>query len=90
MSLDVETGGEYCGIIQLSDELFRKNNAGSTYNRAAEAFNQYVRPLDGTIWNEEACHASHGLTAESRQIQDGRPFVTVWVQFCDWVSRHIR
>ncbi len=88
VSLDVETGGEYCGIIQLSAEIFRKT--GSTINRVAEAFNQYVRPPDGTIWNEEACLASHGLTAESRQIQNGRPFVTVWVQFCDWVSRHVR
>jgi hypothetical protein len=90
VSLDVETGGEYCGIIQLSAELFRKNTANSTYNRVSEAFNQYVRPPDGTIWNEEACHASHGLTAESIQIKDGSPFVAVWVQFCDWVSRHVR
>jgi hypothetical protein len=89
VSLDVETGGEYCGIIQLSAELFRKNTANSTYNRVSEAFNQYVRPPDGTIWNKEACRASHGLTAESRQIQNGRPFVTVWIQFCDWVSRHV-
>ena len=70
-------------VIQLSAELFRKNTANSTYNRVPEAFNQYVRPPDGTIWNEEACHASHGLTAESRQIRDGSPFVTVWVQLCD-------
>ena len=70
VSLDVETGGEYCGIIQLSAEIFRKNNAGPSYNRVVEAFNHYVRPPDGTIWNEEACRASHGLTAESRQIQD--------------------
>ena len=25
LSLDLETGGEYCGIIQLSGQLFRKN-----------------------------------------------------------------
>jgi len=83
------SGGEYCGIIQPSAELFHKNTASLTYNRVSEAFNQYVRPPDGTIRNEEACHASHSLTAESRQIKDGSPFVTVCVQFCDWVSRRV-
>jgi hypothetical protein len=91
-SLDLETGGEYCGIIQLSAELFRLNPADVTrsdYIREPETFNHYVRPPDGTYWNEEACRRSHGLTAESPQIQSASPFVTVWGYFCNWISEHV-
>jgi hypothetical protein len=92
-SLDLETGGEYCGIIQLSAELFRLNSVDPTrsdYIREPQTFNHYVRPPDGTFWNEEACQRSHGLTAQSPQIQSASPFVTVWGYFCNWISEHVR
>eukprot|EP00956_Cyclotella_meneghiniana_P016026 scaffold25077_cov48-Cyclotella_meneghiniana.AAC.2 len=88
LSLDLETGGEYwyCGIIQLSGQLFRQNMADThhkTYITVEETFNQYVRPPEGAFWNEEACRLSHGLTPQSPQIQNGLPFITVWTNFCE-------
>jgi hypothetical protein len=56
-SLDLETGGEYCGIIQLLAEIFRLNPVDPThsdYIREPDIFNHYVRPPDSTYWNEEA------------------------------------
>ena len=52
LSLDLETGGEYCGIIQLSGQLFRPNPAdisGSDFIDVEDTFNSYVRPPDGVI-----------------------------------------
>jgi hypothetical protein len=92
-SLGLETGGEYCGIIQLSAEIFRLNPVDPTnfdYIREPNIFNHYVRPPDGTYWNEEACCRSHGLNAKSPQIQSASPFVTVWGLFCTWISQHVK
>ena len=74
LSLDLETGGEYCGIIQLSGQLFWHDPTepqGTTFLTVAETFNEYVRPPDGAFWNEEASSLSHGLCARSPEIQNG-------------------
>jgi len=45
----VETGGEYCGIIQMSANIFRiNNNVGEI---ESESFDRYVKPRDGAIWS---------------------------------------
>jgi hypothetical protein len=91
-SLDIETGGEYCGIIQLSAELFRHNTAdptGSDFIPVPETFNQYIQPPETAIWNEQACRNSHGLTANSEVIKSARPFAFVWGKFSDFISRDV-
>ena len=92
LSLDLETGGEYCGIIQLSGQIFcpdADDPGGFGIVYARETFNEYIKPPEGAIWNEEACRASHGLTARSPQIQNALPFVSVWTKFCAWVNDHL-
>jgi len=78
-SLDVETGGEYCGIIQLSVELFCFNNEDPDYrvDHIEPTFNEYVRPPDGAIWNEASAQTSHRLHANSPQILSASTFNTV-------------
>jgi len=49
VSFDVETGGEYCGIIQMSANTFRINNNDGKIER--ESFDRYVKPRDGAIWS---------------------------------------
>ncbi len=92
LSLDLETGGEYCGIIQLSGQLFRQDpedHQKKSFIIVDDTFNEYVAPPDGAFWNEEACRQSHGLSARSPEIQNGRPFITVWTNFCSWIQRHV-
>lgn len=92
LSLDLETGGEYCGIIQLSGQIFcpdPDDPGGFGIIYATETFNQYVRPPEGSIWNEEACRASHGLCARSPEILNAEPFITVWTKFCSWVDEQL-
>ena len=89
LSFDLETGGEYCGIVQFSGQLFRPNSSLTSFDIEPDTFNRYVKPPDGVFWNEAACRASHGLTATSPQIQSGSPFVTVWEDVTSWVSQHV-
>lgn len=92
LSLDLETGGEYCGIIRLSGQLFRQDpedHQKKSFIIVDDTFNEYVAPPDGAFWNEEACRQSHGLSARSPEIQNGRPFITVWTNFCSWIQRHV-
>jgi len=45
VSFDVEeTGGEYCGIIQMSANIFRINNNDGEIER--ESFDRYVKSRD--------------------------------------------
>ena len=85
-----ETGGEYCGIVQLSGQLFRPNSSISSFEIIVKTFSKYVRPPDGVFWNEEACRASHGLTATSPQILSESPFVSVWEEFTTWIGQQVR
>jgi len=47
VSFDVESGGEYCGIVQMSANIFRiNNNVGEIESKS---FDSYVKPGDGAI-----------------------------------------
>jgi len=70
--LDVETGGKFCGIIQLSAELFHFD--GNDVIRDNNTFTQYINPPEGALWNEVASQTSHRLHANSPQILYAQPF----------------
>lgn len=92
VSCDLETGCEYCVIIQLSAEIFCPNPfncLSSTFIHEHEVCQEYIRPPDCVFWKEEACRASHSLSAASREICSMSPFFTVWVQTCNWISCHV-
>jgi hypothetical protein len=85
ISFDIETGGEYCGIIQLSAKIIRMtcNNMDDTdgnwlYKQhktkkwvtvAGPTFNKYVYPGEKAIWNEDVNKDVHGLHAEHEEIK---------------------
>jgi len=61
VSFDVETGGEFGGIIQMSANIFRINkNVGEI---ESESFDRYVKLRDGAIWSSSSKDA-HGLLAK--------------------------
>ena len=59
VSFDLETGGERCGIIQMSAQIFRIQNNEAEVE--VNVFNEYVSPGRDAVWNEKACAASYGL-----------------------------
>ena len=95
LSLDVETGGEYCGILQLSAEICRmtikKHGRSETKDKATDirqdtnTFNAYMIPAMGVTFSE-ACTKIHGLTENSPSIQNASDIDVVWSQFVNWIN----
>jgi hypothetical protein len=72
VSLDLETGGEHCGIVQLSAVF--KNQEGV---EVAPPFNHYVKPPDKAVWNPNAMKI-HGLHKGDARIKDADSIEVVW------------
>ena len=83
MSLDLEHGGEYCGIVKLSCQLFwlreevESKLVGEIEN---ESFNEYIKLQDNAIWDEDVCKI-HGLSSQHQSITNADPIVVVWKWF---------
>ena len=63
LSFDIETAGEYAGIVQMSGEIFRlaleqggkskRKDTATSVRREVDTFNKYVNPGSGAIWSEQ-------------------------------------
>ena len=67
VSLDLETGGDSCGVIQLSAEIFQVSEDLSGYTRQNEIFDKYVKPSECAVWSQSAINI-HGLHAGHKNI----------------------
>ena len=56
ISFDIETGGDDCGIVQLSSECFILSSNGDEGGgrRLKQTFNLYVKPHEYAIWSNHA------------------------------------
>ena len=102
VSFDIETGGEYCGILQLSAEISRlelvpkttakgivaTGDTASSIQREPNTFNEYVNPGEGAIYGEHST-ALHGLTATHPSIRDAEEIYPVWQRFCQWLRSNV-
>ncbi len=89
LSFDIETGGEFCGIVQMSGQVFRFVDGGDrVQSEQSDIFNKYVRPPDGAIWDTNATQV-HGLTASSDEIKNANGFTTVWQEFCEFIRARV-
>ena len=90
LSLDIETAGEYVGVVQLSAEISRlditekegsntKDEAGNV-RREGETFNQYVNPETDLEW-DQPCMDVHGLHPQHPSIVAADNIATVWDEF---------
>lgn len=95
LSLDIETGGEYCGILQLSSEILRMDieqdcnsttkDKATNIRRNPNTFNEYVNPGSGAIFSEQ-CTNIHHLTADHPSIRNASEMFVVWSQFLAWIE----
>ena len=99
ISFDMEIGGEYAGIIQLSAEMsylyiqrpakktiYSKDKLRHVY-REPVTFNKYVNPGRGVHF-EESCVAVHGIQPSDPRITHADKINVVWRQFCQWIEEH--
>ncbi len=86
VSFDVEAGGEYCEIIQMSANIFRMVN--NVEDIESKLFCGYVKPRDGTIWSSFSTDA-HGLNANSPGIKNAKGIEIVWNEFVSYIDKHV-
>jgi hypothetical protein len=75
LSFDIEHGGEYCGIVQLSAEFctMKLKESGPSkdkledWGRHTDTFDSYVNPGENAIW-DDALTAVHGLRRTDQRI----------------------
>ena len=97
LSFDIETAGEYVGIVQLSAELVRlKMTPGNTAAkdvaadvRRVDTFNEYVNPESDLEWDRHCCDV-HGLHPGDQRILDADPMPSVWTRFLLWLGTHTK
>jgi hypothetical protein len=95
LSFDIEHGGEYCGIVQLSAEFctmkLREAKKGTNkdsledWGRHTDTFDAYVNPGDNAIW-DESMTAVHGLRRTDPRIVNAQPIRVVWENFVAWFN----
>ena len=82
ISLDIETGGENCGIIQLRAQVFRmvQHNSKMTSEIERECFDEQVMPSEDSI-QDERLFQIHGLRRDHPPIKEADDITEVWRRF---------
>ena len=90
VSFDIETGGEYCGILQISAECFKLDTDVTEYGgiRFSDTFNSYVKPSESAIWSDHTTKI-HGLHKGHPSIIHAYPLELVWKQFISYLNVNI-
>ena len=90
VSFDIETGGEECGILQISAECFTLEQDVCKYGgqRFSDTFDSYVKPSDSAVWSEHATKI-HGLHRGHPSIINADPLESVWVEFIAYLNANI-
>ena len=85
-SLDIETGGEDSGIIQLSAQIFRmvQHNSKLTSEIERECFYEHARPSSDAIWDEHLFQI-HGLHRDHPRIKEADNITAVSRRFCTYM-----
>jgi len=88
LSFDIETGGAYCGIVQISCQKFQLTEHNNEISAEVEpvTFNKYVKPPSDAIWDTKMCRRVHGLHPEHENIRDADDIATVWNQFYEFIK----
>ena len=102
MSFDIETGGGYAGIVQMSAELFRLKNVPGRKPGKDKAITPRKDTAtdikrDSNTFNEyvnpgeDAIWSTqatkiHGLHTKHPQIRTAYPMAVVWPQFEEWIK----
>ena len=82
ISFDIKTGGDDCGIVQLSSEYFILSSNGDEGGgrRLKQTFDSYVKPHESAIWSKYATEI-HGLHKNHPSIITADPLELVWERF---------
>jgi hypothetical protein len=99
ISLDLETGGDRCGILQLSAEICSPDGTrlggellpGEVLpdGKRDGIFDSYIKPPASAIWNNFATEI-HGLHKDHPVILEAEPIGIVWPKFVSHVEKVLK
>jgi hypothetical protein len=95
LSLDIEIGGEYAGIVQLSAEIVRMKlvaGRGVAQDRVEDmvrvaTFDCYVKPECDI--RDQRCINIHQIHLEDERIVSAHNIDQAWSQFKTWLNGHV-
>ena len=86
----METGGDYCGIIQISAECFTIDAKGDKGGgeRLPNTFDAYIKPPNNAVWSKFATNI-HGLHENHESILSAVRIEVVWRKFIKFLDDNI-
>ena len=84
----MKTGGDHCGVLRISAEIFRIVAGTNEVSREVNCFDKYVKPKDGVIWSQYATEV-HGLHADHIDITSASNVQVVWGEFEEFLETMI-
>jgi hypothetical protein len=98
LSIDIETGVDIAGIIQLSAEITQMKlvsmgkklgcDIAVDCRRCPDTFNKYVQPECAPAYWAQSSIDVHGILPADPRITGADDIRTVWFQFLVWLSEH--
>ncbi len=83
-NVDLETGGNLCGPVQISVAAFDPQK-----NVSLAEFDSYVKPADGAEWNQHTINV-HGIEPSQQRIKDASKIEDVWRDLLEYFERLLR
>ncbi len=80
---DIETGGEKCGIIQISCECFQILNGEG---ERKGTFDEYVNTVSNAVWIEATSRVSHKFHRYHLRIVNAKSIHEVWERFSTFIK----
>jgi hypothetical protein len=98
LSIDIESGGDIAGIIQLSAEITQMKLVSTGKKLGCDkavdccccpdTFNKYVQPGCAPAYWAQSSIDVHGILATDPRITGADDILTAWFQFLVWLSKH--
>jgi hypothetical protein len=98
ISFDIETGGEYVGIVQISAQVIHLTLTakGSTITKDTaecevedDIFDSYVNPkVSPALW-DDCSIAIHGICLHDERITGAKDIHLIWYRFRQWIFKHV-
>jgi hypothetical protein len=80
-NVDLETGGNLCGPVQISVAAFDPHNKISMGE-----FDSYVKPANGAKWCQHTINV-HGIEPSQQRMKDASPIEVVWHELLKYFER---
>jgi hypothetical protein len=81
--VDLEHGGDYCGVLQISVVAYNPSEA-----KVIGEFDEYIKPPANATWSDHASEV-HGIYPNDVRITSAMGIVEVWKRFVLFIEGHL-